>query len=78
MKKFVLAAAAAGTLLAGGIAVANAQSALSNGFRGENDAWAGDRSVPAYARADAGRECGFVTVRERHGNEVIVRRVPRC
>ena len=78
MKKFVLAAAAAGTLLVSGIAVANAQSALSNGFRGENDAWAADRYVPAYARADAGRDCGFVTVREHRGNEVVVRRIPRC
>jgi hypothetical protein len=78
MKKFVLAAAAAGTLLAGGVGVANAQWSLSNGFRGEGGAWPTYRYYPADARGEAGSSCRFVTVREHRGGEVVVRRVQRC
>ena len=79
MKKFVFAIAAAGTLLAGGVGVANAQWSLSNGFRGEeNAASPTDRYFPADARGDAGSSCKFVTVREHRGGEVVVRRVQRC
>jgi hypothetical protein len=79
MKKIVLAVAAAGTVFAGGIAVANAQAVLSNGFRGEGGdyAWQGDRYYSPNARAEAGLARGYVTVRERHNGEVVVRRVPR-
>ena len=69
MKNLVLAAAAAGTVLIGGASIANAQWSLGN--RG-TEVQAGD-----YASA-YGRDCGFVTVREHHGNEVVVRRIPRC
>jgi hypothetical protein len=40
MKKIVLAIAAASCVLLGGAAAASAQTALSNGFRGEHG-WAG-------------------------------------
>jgi hypothetical protein len=76
MKNHVLAALAAGTMLVGGVVVANAQWSLGN--RGATDAGAGDQASSAYARGDAARDCGFVTVREHHGNEVVVRRIPRC
>ena len=69
MKKLVLAAAAAGTVLVGGVAVANAQWSLGN--RGA-DVQAGD-----YASA-YGRDCGFVTVREHRDGRVVVRQIPRC
>jgi hypothetical protein len=69
MKKIVLAAAAAGIVLIGGAAVANAQWSLGN--RG-TDVQAGD-----YASA-YGRDCGFVTVRENRGGQIVVRQVPRC
>ena len=69
MKKYVLAAAAAGTVLLGGAAVANAQWSLGNR---PADAQASD-----YAAA-YGSDCGFVTVREHRGNQVIVRQIPRC
>lgn len=78
MKTYVLAALAAGTMLVGGVAVANAQWSLSNGNRAQTGAWAGDQASSAYARGDAARDCGFVTVRERHNGEIVVRRVPRC
>jgi hypothetical protein len=70
MKKIVLAAAAAGTVLIAGVAVANAQWSLGN--RDAAGAWAGD-----YASAN-GRDCGFVTVREHRDGQVVVRRIPRC
>jgi hypothetical protein len=70
MKKLVLAAAAAGTVLIAGVAGANAQWSLSN--RDAAGAWSGD-----YA-STSGRDCGFVTVREHHDGRVVVRQVPRC
>jgi len=70
MKNFVIAAAAAGTVLVVGAAVANAQWSLGN--RGAADVQAGD-----YASA-YGRDCGFVTVRERRDGQIVVRRIPRC
>ncbi len=73
MKKIVLAVAAAGTLF-GGVAVANAQGDISMGFRGNPDAWTGDRYYYGNARADAR---GFVTVRERQGDQIVVRRIRR-
>jgi hypothetical protein len=80
MKKIVLAIAAAGSVLVGGAAVANAQTALTNGDRGagQYDAWQGDRDYSTNARAEAiGTPRGYVTVRERVNGEVVVRRVPR-
>ena len=70
MKKLILAGAAAGTVLLGGAAVANAQWSLGN--RPATDGWSG-----AYASTSA-PECGFVTVREHHDGRVVVRRIPRC
>jgi hypothetical protein len=70
MKKLVLAAAAAGTVLLGGAAVANAQWSLGN--RPATDGWSGN-----YASA-YGPDCGFVTVREHHNGRVVERRIPRC
>lgn len=73
MKKLVLAAAAAGTVLVGGVAVANAQWSLGNrDAAAANSVQAGD-----YASA-YGRDCGYVTVRENHNGQVVVRQVPRC
>jgi hypothetical protein len=69
MKKLVLAAAAAGTVLVGGVAAANAQWSLGNR---DAAATSGD-----YASA-YGRDCGYVTVREIHDGRVVVRQVPRC
>jgi hypothetical protein len=68
MKKLVLAAAAAGTVLLSGVAVANAQWSLGN--RDAAAAWSGP-----YASA---RDCGFVTVQENHNGQVVVRQIPRC
>jgi hypothetical protein len=70
MKKLVLAAAAAGTVLIAGVAGANAQWSLSN--RDAVGAWSGDYD------STYGRDCGFVTVREHHDGRVVVRQVPRC
>ncbi len=73
MKNLVLAAAAAGTVLVGGVAVANAQWSLGN-----RDA-ASATTVQSGDYASAyGRDCGFVTVRENHDGRVVVRQVPRC
>jgi hypothetical protein len=72
MKTLVLAAAAAGTVLVGGVAAANAQWSLSGGFRGEGGAPSGD-----YASV-YGPDCGFVTVREHRDGHVVIRRIPRC
>jgi hypothetical protein len=74
MKKLVLAAAAAGTVLVGGAAVANAQWSLGN--RDAVGVQTGDYSS-TYARGN-GAECGFVTVREHRDGQTVVRRVPRC
>jgi hypothetical protein len=67
MKKLVLAAAAAGTVLVGGVAAANAQWSLGNR---DAAAWSGP-----YASA---RDCGFVTVQENRNGQVVVRQIPRC
>jgi hypothetical protein len=71
MKKLLLAATAAGIMLVGGVVVANAQWSLSN--RWPANAWTGD-----YASAYAPYDCGFVTVREVHNGQVVLRRIPRC
>lgn len=69
MKKLVLAATAAGTVLIGGVAGANAQWSLGNR----------DAAAPTGDYASAyGRDCGFVTVREHRGGQIVVRQVPRC
>lgn len=85
MKKAVLMMAAAGSLLVGGAIMANAQTSLSNGFRGEYDAWPSDRTYSPNgdyyapeAHAELTSPCGFVTIRERHGDKIVVRAVPRC
>jgi hypothetical protein len=70
MKNLLLAAAAAGTVLAGGVVAANAQWSLGN--RDAVGAWSGD-----YA-STYGRDCGYVTVRENHNGHVVVRQLPRC
>ena len=72
MKKFVLAATAAGTVLIGGVAGANAQWSLGN--RPATDG----SDAYASAHASGGAECGFVTVREHRDGRVVVRRIPRC
>ena len=73
MNKLVLAAAAAGTVLVGGVAVANAQWSLGN----RDAATATSAQAGDYASA-YGRDCGFVTVREHRDGRVIVRQIPRC
>ncbi len=81
MKTFVLTMAAAGSLLVGGAAIANAQWSLSNGFRGEYDNTATAESGQYFSpgpRAEYVPPCGVVTVRERHDGKIVVRRVPRC
>jgi hypothetical protein len=72
MKKLVLAAAAAGTVLIAGVAAANAQWSLGNRSAADGS----DAYASAYA--SGGAECGFVTVHERRAGRVIVRRIPRC
>jgi len=69
MKNLVLAAAAAGTVLVGGIAAANAQWSLGN----RDAATASGPYASAY-----GRDCGTVTVRDNVDGRVVVRQVPRC
>ena len=69
MKKLLLAATAAGTVLVGGASVANAQWSLI--YRWPTNAWVGDSAHAPY-------DCGFVTVREVHNGQVVLRRVPRC
>jgi hypothetical protein len=70
MKNLVLAGAAAGTVLLGGAAVANAQWALS--YR---QPWP-DPYAAAYASGVA--HCGFVTVRDYRNGRVVLHRLPRC
>ena len=72
MKKLVLAATAAGTVLIGGVAAANAQWSLGN--RPATDGSYGYASAFAYG----GNNCGFVTVREHRDGRVVVRQIPRC
>jgi hypothetical protein len=82
MKTIVLVIAAAGTLLAGGAAVAKplqlAQWSLSTGPRGESDPGTRDRDVSAQARGDLASGCKPITVRERRGGEIIERQIHRC
>jgi hypothetical protein len=82
MKNVVLVIAAAGTLLAGGVAMAQplqlAQWSLSNGPRGENDARAPDQDLAAWATGNPGNDCPLVTVREHRGSEIVVRQIHRC
>lgn len=81
MKTYVLVAAIAGPLVVGGAAIANAQASISNGFRGEYDATSAAQSGQYFwggPRAEYVGPCGVVTVRERHGDKVIVRKIQRC
>jgi hypothetical protein len=80
MKNIVLVIAATGTLLTGGVAVAKplqlAQWSLSIGPRGEYGTV--DQAVSAEAGGDHASDCKPITVRERHGSEVVVRQIHRC
>jgi hypothetical protein len=80
MKNIVLAIAAAGTPLTGGVAVAKplqlAQWSLSIGPRGENGAL--DQAVSPEAGGDHASDCKPTTVRERRGSEVVVHQIHRC
>jgi hypothetical protein len=77
MKKLVFTLAAAGTLLAGGIGIANAQWSLSSGFRGEYDNTAAAESG-AYAHDEYAPSCAPVTVRQRINGRIVVRHITRC
>jgi hypothetical protein len=87
MKKMLIAVAAAGTLLAAGVASAEpiqlAQWSLSNGFRGdgfrgEPYAWDTERAYPADARGEYNPGCRTMTIHEQRGGETVARQVVRC
>jgi hypothetical protein len=90
MRKIVLALAAAGTVLAGGVAMANplqlAQADISIGIgdhRGYDRDWDHRRGWDrGYSYRHGYRAeypgCRTVTVRERRGDTVVVRRIRRC
>jgi len=82
MTKFVLALAAAGTLLASGVAMAQVDVRI-----GERPGWDRGRDFEhrsvireGYRGEFRGGEygCKTVTVRERRGDAVVVKRIKRC
>jgi hypothetical protein len=77
MKKLLLASAAAGAMLLGGPAVANAQWSLFYGHREPAEAWWGGYPF-VYAPGVIDRGCGFRTVRAIRNGQVILLAVPRC
>ena len=90
MTKLVLALAAAGTLLAGGLAVAEplrmAQVDVRIGEgRGDMDRgrdWEHRRFRPGvrgeFREGEFRGGCKTVTIRERRGDTVVVKRIKRC
>jgi hypothetical protein len=78
MTKFVLALAAAGTLLASGVAMAQVDVRI-----GERPGWDRGRDFEHRGEIREGvrgefRGCKTVTVRERRGDAVVVKRIKRC
>jgi hypothetical protein len=89
MKKLMLALAAAGVLLVGGVAAASplrlAQVDVRvgddygyRGERGERGERRDFREEREFRRGPRASECRTVTIRERRGDEVVVRRIQRC
>jgi hypothetical protein len=82
MKRMLIAVAAAGTLLAAGVAVAEpiqlAQWSLSNGYRIPPYDWNSDRAFPYDVRGEYAPACRPVTIYVQRGGEIVARQVVRC
>ena len=82
MKRMLIAVAAAGTLLAASVAVAEpvqlAQWSLSSGYRVAPDTWNAERAYPSDVRGEYAPTCRTITIHERHGGETVARQVVRC